>query len=193
MANGVGRLVLLSARGEDQAAAAQQAVRDSGAEWTVLQAAWFNQNFGEGVFTDAVSAGEVAFPAGQVSEPFIDSGDLADVVAAALTEDGHAGRNYELTSPRLLTFGDAAEAIANETNRDVAYIPVTGEQFGAVLTSEFDMPDEEVAVMIDIFDTLLDSRNTKMTDTVRRLLERESVDFADFVCEAVASGAWKQD
>ncbi|MFD0363558.1 NAD(P)H-binding protein [Nocardia sp. GCM10030253] len=186
VANGVGRLVLLSARGEDQAAAAEQAVRDSGAEWTVLQAAWFDQNFDEGVFTDA-------FPAGQVSEPFNDSGDLADVAAAALTEDGHAGRNYELTGPQLLTFGDAAEAIAKETNRDVAYIPVSGDQFGAVLTSEFDMPDEEVDVMIDIFATLLDSRNTKVTDTVRRLLGRDPVDFADFVCEAVASGAWKQD
>ncbi|WP_406238312.1 NAD(P)H-binding protein [Nocardia sp. NBC_01009] len=52
VANGVQRLVLLSARGEDQAAPAEQAVRESGAEWTVLQAAWFNQNFDEGVFTD---------------------------------------------------------------------------------------------------------------------------------------------
>ncbi|WP_328404986.1 SDR family oxidoreductase [Nocardia sp. NBC_00403] len=193
VANGVGRLVLLSARGEDQAAAAEQAVRDSGAEWTVLQAAWFNQNFDEGVFTDAVFAGGVALPAGQVWEPFIDSGDLADIVAAALTEDGHAGRNYELTGPRLLTFGDTAEAIAKETNRDVAYVPVTGGQFGAVLTSDFDMPDEEVAVMIDIFATLLDSPNAKVTDPVRRLLRRDPVDFADFVCEAVASGVWKQD
>ncbi|MFE7797895.1 NAD(P)H-binding protein [Nocardia sp. NPDC057440] len=194
VANGVRRLVLLSARGEDQAAAAEQAVRDSGAEWTVLRAAWFNQNFDEGVFTDAEFARGPAFPADQVWEPFIASGDLADVVAAVLTEDGHAGRNYELTGPRLLTFGDAAEAIATETNRDIAYVPVTDEQFGAVLTSEFDMPDEKVAVMIDIFDSLLDSRNTEVTDdAVRRLLGGDQVDFADFVCEAAASGAWKQD
>ncbi|MEV6430660.1 NAD(P)H-binding protein [Nocardia sp. NPDC051463] len=192
VAHGVGRLVLLSARGADQAAA-EQAVRDSGAEWTVLQAAWFNQEFDEGVFADAVFAGGLALVGGQVWEPFIDAGDLADIVAAALTEDGHAGRNYELTGRRLLAGDDVAAAIANETNRDVAYVPVTGEQFGAVLTSDFDMRDEEVAVMIDIFATLLDGPDTKMTDGVRQLLSRESVDFADFISEAVASGVWKQD
>ncbi|WP_328411920.1 NAD(P)H-binding protein [Nocardia sp. NBC_00403] len=192
VANGVQRLVLLSARGEDQAAPAEQAVRESGAEWTVLQAAWFNQNFDEGVFTDMVLAGGVAFPAGQVLEPFIDSGDLADVAAAALTEDGHAGQDYELTGPRLLSFGDAVDTIAAESGRNVQYIPVTGAQFGAVLTSEVGMPDEEVAGMLDIFATLLDGRNAMVTDTVRRLLGREPIDFADYVHDAVASGAWKQ-
>ncbi|WP_433654217.1 NAD(P)H-binding protein [Nocardia sp. CA-128927] len=191
VASGVQRLVLLSARGEDQAAAAETAVRESGAEWTVLQAAWFNQNFDEGVFTDMVLAGGVAFPAGQVLEPFIDSGDLADVAAAALTEDRHAGQNYELTGPRLLTFGDAVEAIAKGTGREVHYIPVTGAEFGAVLGAEFGMPAEEVAGMIGIFATLLDGRNAKVTDTVQRLLGREPVDFADYVRDAVAAGAWK--
>ncbi|MFQ6398950.1 NAD(P)H-binding protein [Nocardia sp. KC 131] len=192
VANGVQRLVLLSARGEDQAAPAEQAVRDSGAEWTVLQAAWFNQNFDEGVFTDMVFGGAVAFPAGQVPEPFIDSGDLADIAAAALSEDGHAGQNYELTGPRLLTFGDAVDTIAKESGRDVQYIPVTAEQFGAVLKSEFGMPAEEVAGMLDIFATLLDGRNATLTDTARRLLGRDPIDFADYVRDAVAAGAWKQ-
>jgi len=191
VANGVRRLVLLSARGEDQAAAAEAAVRDSGAQWTVLRAAWFDQNFDEGVFTDMVNAGEVAFPAGQVLEPFIDSDDLADVAVAALTQDGHAGRNYELTGPRLLTFGAAVEAIARATGRDIQYFPVTGEQFGAVLKSEFGMPDEEVIGMLDIFATLLDGRNATVTDTVRNLLGREPVDFAEFVRNAVAAGAWQ--
>lgn len=190
VAKGVARLVLLSARGEDQAAAAEAAVRDSGAEWTVLQAAWFNQNFDEGVFTDMVLGGGVAFPAGQVLEPFVDATDLAEVAALALTAAGHAGQNYELTGPRLLTFGDAVEAIAKETGRDVQYIPVTGAEFGAVLEAEFGMPAEEVAGMIDIFATLLDGRNATVTDTVRRLLGREPIDFADYVHDAVAAGAW---
>lgn len=193
VANGVRRLVLLSARGEDQAEPAEAAVRESGAEWTVLQAAWFNQNFDEGAFTDMVYGGEVAFPAGQVLEPFIDSDDLADVAVAALTEDGHAGQNYELTGPRLLTFGDAVDTITKVAGRDVHYVPVTGEQFGAVLKAAFDMPDEEVAGMLDIFATLLDGRNAKVTDTVRTVLGREPIDFTEYVHNAVAAGAWKQD
>lgn len=53
--------------------------------------------------------------------------DVADVATAALTEDGHAGRVYELTGPRLLTFAEAAAEIAAATGREITYLPVTGE------------------------------------------------------------------
>jgi uncharacterized protein YbjT (DUF2867 family) len=38
---------------------------------------------------------------------------------AALTEPGHAGRLYELTSPRLLTFADAVAEIAEPAAREI--------------------------------------------------------------------------
>ncbi len=53
VAVGVRRLVLLSAYGVGHAAdghplkAAEQAVRGSGVDWTVLQSDWFAQNFSE--------------------------------------------------------------------------------------------------------------------------------------------------
>ncbi|WP_207920356.1 hypothetical protein [Saccharopolyspora aridisoli] len=37
---------------------------------------------------------------------------VAAVASAALTENGHVGRVYELTGPRLLTFSAAAAEIA---------------------------------------------------------------------------------
>jgi uncharacterized protein YbjT (DUF2867 family) len=188
---GVQRLVLLSARGEDQAAPAEDAVRNSGAEWTILQAAWFNQNFNEGVFADMVRGGQVFFLADEVLEPFVDADDLAAVAVTALTESGHASQNYELTGPRLLTFGDAVDTIARESGHNVVYIPITGDQFTAPLKADYGMSDEEVAGMLDIFTTLIDGRNAKVTDTLEQLLGRTPVDFEDFVRNAVASGAWK--
>ena len=55
-------------------------------------ASWFMQNFSEGYFASRSLAGELALPAGDVPEPFVDAEDIADVAVAALTEDGHAGR-----------------------------------------------------------------------------------------------------
>ena len=46
---------------------------------------------------DAVVAGELALPAGDIPEPFVDADDIADVAVAALTEDGHVGELYEVT------------------------------------------------------------------------------------------------
>jgi uncharacterized protein YbjT (DUF2867 family) len=112
VANGIPRLVHLSGRGETEAELAEQAVRDSGAEVTTLRSTWFSQNFSETYFLDGLLAGVLALPTGNTPEPFVDADDIADVAVAALTEDGHAGETYELTGPRLLTFTDAVEQIA---------------------------------------------------------------------------------
>jgi len=45
--------------------------------------------------------------------------------------------------------------------------------------------------MLDIFATLLDGRNAYLTDTVRRLLGRDPIDFVDYVRVASGAGAWK--
>jgi len=110
--SGVRRLVLLSGRGEEGALLGEMAVQESGAEWTILRSTWFSQNFSEGFFLDQVRSGEVALPAGSVKEPFVDAEDIADVAVAALTEHRHGGEVYELTGPRLLTFAEAIEEIA---------------------------------------------------------------------------------
>ena len=52
--NGVPRLVLLSGRGEEEAERAERAVRDSGAELTVLRSTWFAQNFSEDYWQEQV-------------------------------------------------------------------------------------------------------------------------------------------
>ena len=93
--HGVRRLVLLSGRGEEEAQACERIIQRPDIEWTVVRCSWFSQNFSEGEFLDMVLAGEIALPAGEVGEPFVDADDIADVAVAALTEDGHAGQVYE--------------------------------------------------------------------------------------------------
>lgn len=98
---GVRRVVLLSGRGEPQAQAAEQAVRDAAdtAAVTVVRASWFLQNFSENFLADAVAGGELALPVGAVGEPFVDADDVAEVAVAALTEPGHDGELYESPDP----------------------------------------------------------------------------------------------
>jgi len=92
ISGGTRRLVLLSGRGEQEAQRAEDALQRSGADWTVVRCSWFMQNFSESFFLEQVLTGEVALPADSVLEPFVDADDIADVVVAALTEDGHSGK-----------------------------------------------------------------------------------------------------
>ena len=186
---GVRRLVLLAGRGEPEAEQAEQAVRDSGAELTIVRSTWFSQNFSEGYFTDQVPSGEVALPAGAVREPFVDVDDIADVAVAALTEHGHVGRLYELTGPRLLTFADAVAEIASATGRDLRYAQISIEAYSGLLR-EWSVPPDYVTLIEYLFTEVMDGRNARLADGVQRALGREPRDFADYARDAAAGGAW---
>ena len=187
----VRRLVLLSGRGEEEAQRCERIVQDAGAEWTILRSSWFSQNFSEAFLRDLVLGGEVALPAGNVSEPFIDADDIADVAVAALTEPGHAGQLYELTGPRLLTFTEAVGEIAQVTDLEIAYAPITHKAFASTLTEQ-DVPADLVDLLSYLFNEVLDGRNAHLTDGVQRALGRAPRDFTDYVQDANAAGAWQQ-
>jgi uncharacterized protein YbjT (DUF2867 family) len=189
VANGVRRLVLLSGRGEEGALLGEQAVRDAGAEWTVVRCAWFDQNFSEGFFLDQVLSGEVALPAADVKEPFVDVDDVADVAAAALLEDGHAGEVYELTGPRLLGFAEAVAEIAHACGREVRYVPVTVERYASML-AEYGVPPDLVSLVTYLFTEVLDGRNAHAAHGVQRALGRSPRDFGGYARAAAAAGVW---
>ncbi|WP_394830566.1 NAD(P)H-binding protein [Pendulispora rubella] len=185
---GVTRIVLLSGRGEPQCWPSEKAVRESGAKFTILRCSWFNQNFSEGQLLDAVRSGEIAFPAGNCAEPFIDVDDIADVAVAALTDDAHSGKLYELTGPRLLTFAEAAAEMSRAAGRPIQYVPVSGEEYAKVLAEFF--PPDQVTFLTDLFLFVLDGHNAHLSDGVERALGRKPRDFADFARKAAATGIW---
>jgi uncharacterized protein YbjT (DUF2867 family) len=186
---GLGRLVLLSGRGETQAMRCEDIVRASGIDFTLLRCAWFAQNFSEGYLRDPVLDGLIALPAGNVGEPIVDVDDIADVAVAALTEtDRHSGELYEITGPRLLHFSDAAAELATASRQPVQYVPITLAQFHAAMT------EIGGAFIADVFthvcEEALDGRNEWLGDGVQRALGRAPRDFADFCERAAAAGAW---
>lgn len=162
---------------------------DSGADWTILRASWFSQNFSESFFLEPVLGGEVALPAGDVAEPFVDAEDIADVAVAALAEEGHAGQLYEMTGPRLLTFAEAVEEIAAAAEREIRFVPVSMKRYASVLT-EHEVPSEFVELVTYLFGEVLDGRNAYLTDGVRRALGREPRDFSGYARDTAATGVW---
>jgi len=187
--SGVRRLVLLSGRGEGEAERAERVVQASGADWTILRASWFFQNFSENFLVDAVLSGTIALPVGGVKEPFVDADDIADVAVAALTQDGHEGQLYELTGPRLLTFEDAVGEIARASNRPLTFLRITPGQYAEALR-QHGVPDDFVSLVMYLFTTVLDGRNASLADGVQRALGREPRDFAEYARDTAATGVW---
>ncbi|MEU6129263.1 NAD(P)H-binding protein [Saccharopolyspora sp. NPDC047091] len=198
-AAGVRRLVLLSGRGADRwgesdfgrdMRSAEDAVRGSALEWTVLRASNFAQNFDEEVFLPALLAGELALPAGPVPEPFIDVEDVADAATAVLTEPGrHAGRTYELSGPRAITFGEVVDLISRATGRSITYRRTAPAAYEAALIAE-GVPAADAHDVVAMFELMADGLIAETTGELAALLGRAPRTFEDYVVRAAAAGAW---
>jgi uncharacterized protein YbjT (DUF2867 family) len=184
-AAGVGRVVLLSGRGEAAARVAEDLVLGSGIDATIVRAAWFSQNFTEGDLADMVRAGVIAMAAGQCREPFVDVDDVADVAVAALTENGHAGQVYEVTGPELLTFADAAQILAEARAHAVEYVPLSFEEFHVAIADA--MGPEAADLLTGLCREVFDGRNESLADGVRRALGREPRSLREVVSATVVS------
>ena len=198
-AAGVRRLVLLSGRGADtwsdsgfglDMRSAEDAVRGSALEWTVLRASNFAQNFDEDVFHAPLLAGELALPADSVPEPFIDVEDVADAAAAVLAEPGrHAGRVYELTGPRPITFGEAVELISRVSGRPITHRRVSPAEYTAALVEQ-GLTEADAHHVAEMFVLMERGLLAEATDDLATLLGRAPRTFEDYVVRTAAAGAW---
>jgi uncharacterized protein YbjT (DUF2867 family) len=151
-----------------------------------------SQNFNEGFFLEPLRAGEVAFPAADdLAEPFIDADDIAEVAVAALTHDRHIGQLYEVTGPRLLTRADAVAEIAQAAGRPIRYLPVSLEDYAALLIDQ-EVPADFVKLLTGLFTEVLGGRNAYLGDGVQRALGRLPRDFTDYARAAAATGIWNR-
>ncbi|MFB4304364.1 NAD(P)H-binding protein [Actinomadura sp. NTSP31] len=192
---GVRRLVLLSAHGVGEAGddhplkAAEQAVRDSGADWTILRPGWFAQNFSESFWRPGILSGALALPTGDGRTPFIDAEDIAEVAEAALTDTRHSGRTYQLTGPRAISVGEAVDLIGKATGRTIRHVDVAPEIFTEHQIAA-GVPAEAARLLTGLLVDIRDGHGAEISDGVERALGRTPRTFEDFVAEAAAAGHW---
>lgn len=190
--SGVQKIVLLSGRGEKEAQVCEEIVKKNAKNWTIIRASWFNQNFSESFFLDPILYGVVALPRAEALEPFTDADDIADVVTAALLNENHNGKTYELTGPRLLTFKDAVNEIANASGKNIAFQGLSLEEYTQML-KEYQVPDDHIWLVNYLFEQVLDGRNSTVTSDIEKVLGRKAKDFSAYAEETAKTGIWNPE
>lgn len=186
---GVEKVVLLSGRGEKEAQDCEKIIMESGLKWTIVRASWFNQNFSESYLLEPILNGHMALPTGDIKEPFIDAEDIADVVVAALTQEGHDNTLYEVTGPRLLSFKEAVAEIATAIGKPIVYEQLSVQEYAAQL-KEYQVSQDYIGLLSYLFSEILDGRNASISHGVEEALGRKPKDFLEYVKETLASGVW---
>ena len=179
---GIDRVVMMSGRGEQGAAAAEAALREQVPTTTVLRCSFLMQNFDEGFFAGQVAAGGFALPVQDAHEPFVDAADVAEAATVALLENDHAGRTYEVTGPESLGMHEVAAALSHR-GRPVRFLPQTPAAYQETLIGA-GVPAEDAAATAHLFAMLLDGHNSAVSDDIPRLIGRPARSVAEYVREA---------
>ncbi|MEV0249884.1 NAD(P)H-binding protein [Nocardia sp. NPDC050712] len=193
-AAGVRRVVKLSAIGTGEPGLGdfstwhlpgENAVRDSGLEWTILRPSSFASNTLS--WADALRAGQpVPNLTGTGTQGVIDPRDVAAVAVAALVSSEHAGRLYTLTGPELLSGPDQAAILAEVLGRpvdstDIPHALAADHMRAAGLSPQF----VEGALAGQAY--VRDGGNAVLTDDVATALARPPRSYADWVAANAAA------
>ncbi|MFC9503348.1 NAD(P)H-binding protein [Streptomyces sp. NPDC057002] len=159
----------------------EDAVRgDDGVSWTVLMPVEFMANALE--WADGIQA------AGEVREPFVarlsamvHEGDIGAVAAVALTEEGHAGQEYVITGPEVLTVGDKVAAVAAAAGREIALVELTEEQAVAQWRAAY-LPEDVIGFLLEAYGNTPEVGRT-VSGTVEKVTGRPARTFAQWAGE----------
>jgi uncharacterized protein YbjT (DUF2867 family) len=193
-AAGVRRVVLMTAPGVEAGDThplwrAEQAVKSSGLEWTIVRPTWFAQNFSEDFWLPGILDGSLVLPVGDGVTAFVDAEDIADVTVAALTHEGHNGEAYTLTGPRAISFGEAVDLIGKATGRTIRHVDISPEAFTQAQIAD-GVPAHIAKLMARIYTGIRDGSAADTSDGTQRALGRQPRAFEDYVSTAAAAGAW---
>lgn len=124
----------------------EQAVRESGLDWTILRPSGFMSNALE--WAAQLKKGDVVrAPFPDVRVAVIDPYDIGAVAARALVDDGHRGQVYRLSGPQALTPADRVRILGEVLGRDLRFEGMTNEEARAEMSAS--MPAAYVDAFFD--------------------------------------------
>ena len=163
----------------DEHVATEKMLADSGIPYALLRNGWYTENY----LASAPPALEHGVFIGAAGEGKIASATRADYAAAAarvITEDGHAGKVYELAGDHGWTLSELAAELAKQSGKNVVYQNLSQADFAAALKS--------VGLPAGLADMLADSdigasKGGLFDDshTLSKLIGRPSTSLADSV------------
>ena len=188
---GVEKVVLLSGKGETEAEACEQIVANSGLNYTLVRASWFNQNFSESFLLEPIQAGHVALPMPEAKIPFVDADDIADVVVKVLLDDSYNSQTITVTGPVKLTFAEVIQEIAKQTNRTIGFEAVSIEEYAGMMKT-VGLPDDYIWLFSYLFTEVLgNAENQEISNDTEKVLGRAPIAFKDFVKNTAKTGIWQ--
>ncbi|MEH2922036.1 SDR family oxidoreductase [Samsonia erythrinae] len=122
-------------------------LKDSGLPHVLLRNGWYTENYA-GSIPEALKHGVFIGSAGEGKISSATRDDFAAAAVAVLTQEGQAGKVYELAGDESYTLADLAAEISKQSGKNIGYRNLSETDFTAALVS-VGLPDALAAVVAD--------------------------------------------
>jgi hypothetical protein len=79
--------------------------------------------------------------------------------------------------------------LPKQRGREIRYVPVSRDEYASALR-EHGVPPGFANPLVDLITTVLDGRNSSLSDGVRRALGRAPRDFSEYARATAPTGVW---
>ena len=157
----------------------EQHLKEINLQTTFLRCSFFMQNLSTTHRKEIRERNEIFVPVGDAKTSFIDVRDIGAVAAVTLTEEGHMGRNYDLTGSEALDYWQATKILSNTLGRKIIYRNPNALQFfiGSLRRgAAFDY----ALVTTGLYTSTRFGMANVVTDNVEKLLGRKPITFQQY-------------
>lgn len=149
---------------------------------TYLRCSFFMQNLNTTHAKEIKEHREISVPVGNAKTSFIDVRDIGAVAARCLLEDGHAGRNYDLTGAQALDYWQVAKILSETLQREIKYRNPNPIQF-LFDSVRRGTPLKFALVMTALYTSTRFGMAEPVTDEVQRITGRKPIPFQQYARE----------
>lgn len=125
----------------------------------------------QGVFYDPAAEGQVSF---------VDVRDIAAVAVATLTQDGHAGKAYDLTGPEPLANADVAAILTTVTGKPVRYVPISDDDLRQAMRGA-GATEWHIEGVVELAQIQRGGYTAEVASDIEQVTGRAPIAFAQFV------------
>jgi uncharacterized protein YbjT (DUF2867 family) len=187
---GVRRVVFISAltveygggdpKFSDQFRAAEDIVKASRLDWTILRCADFDAN--SGIWIPQIRSSNVVRGAyGEAATASLHERDIAAVAAASLTQDGHARATYGLTGPERVSQTEKVRLIGEAIGKNLVWEEIPAEDVRDAMIAA-GVPQEVPERILGYLGSI-SGKAAPCNQTVQQLLGRDALSFAQWARE----------
>jgi uncharacterized protein YbjT (DUF2867 family) len=156
---------------------AERRIKESGIPYTILRGNFFMQNLFD--FSAQIKQGGFTMGPAAKRIALLDAQDIAAVAVAALTEEGHIGKTYDLNGPEKLDGNAQAAVFTSVLGRSVKYFDVSATDFVEKL-KRFGMPAWLVEAL-GVAAADAEIPGDQSSAEIERILRREPGTFEQFI------------